>query len=113
MVTAFSRKGNNWFGYLLLSVIITAVCTVISCFLLMNYNLLMDNQLTVIDKIILALVGALASVIAAAINIRAMRFLFNSTEIKKKYLKLILINLPLFFYQAFVFLASLMILLYD
>lgn len=113
MESAFGRKYNNWPGYLLLSVAITAMGTVILCFLLVNYNLFMDNQLSVIDKIILVLAGTWTSVLAGTLNIKAIAFLLKSATIKKKYGKLLLLNLPLFIFQLFVFFAALLILLYD
>ncbi len=104
---------NNWRKYLILSVAITGAGTLLACIILMEYNLLLTNQLTIIHKVLLSLLGIASGIVAGIFNIQSIKQLLKSTATITKYLKLIFINFPLLIFQVFVLFAVLLIVGYD
>ena len=114
MQTILEKMKTAWLNYLLLSFVITAAGVALSCLLLLDYNFLLQNQLSITTKVILVLLGGIvASIIPSIINIKSIKRLLNSSPLKSKYVKLIFLNLPLLIFQAFVLFVVVVIILWD
>ncbi len=114
MQTILEKMKRAWLRYLLLSFAITVACTAASCLLLEDYNFLLTNQLSITTKVILALVGGIAaSIIPSILNIKSIKKILKSSPLRNKYVKLILLNLPLLIFQAFILFVVVVIILWD
>ncbi len=104
---------NNWRQQLVLSAILTGTGTILACILLRQYNLLLTNQLTIAEKVLLSLLGTVSGIIAGVFNIKSINLLLKSRTVRAKYLKLVFLNFLMLIFQAFIFFAALIIVGYD